>query len=73
MPFVLIMCQIHHLIREKEGENLQIVHKSTPTNTKRVYPIITGCYQLINDFCNFSAAAKMILNSMVEFEKQEAE
>ena len=39
----VIMCQVHHLSTEKEGENVQIVPKSTPINTKQAYPIITRC------------------------------
>ena len=43
MSFVInmvMLCQVHHISTEKEGENLQIVAKSTSINTNNIYPII---------------------------------
>ena len=34
---IVIMCYVHHLGTEKEGKNLQIVPKSTPTDTNWDY------------------------------------
>ena len=42
MPFVMnivIMCYVHHLSTERR-ENLQIVPKSTPTDTNKTSPTI---------------------------------
>ena len=35
---VVIMCQVHHQSIEMVDENLQIVLKSTPMDTKQAYP-----------------------------------
>ena len=40
MPFIMsIVVMCHHLSTEMVGENLQIMYKSTPTDTNPVYPI----------------------------------
>ena len=61
MPFVktmVNMCQFHHLSTEMVDENLQIVPKSTPIDTKQAYPIkITECQGL-------NEGSKQILSQM---------
>ena len=77
-----IMSQVHNLIIEMEGENLQIVPKSTLVYILKhtciylpnFYNIIIGCLRLLFDLSRcLSAVAKMLMHKMAEIEKDEVE
>ena len=36
----VIMCQVNYISTQRDGENLQIVPKSTPMDTKQANPVI---------------------------------
>ena len=72
---MVIMCQVHYLRTEKEGEHLEIVPKCTPIDTTKAYPINNYRMSMINErFLHMlSAGTKMLLHNMEEMENEEVE
>ena len=66
-PFVInIMCLVHDLGTKEEGENLQVVPRSTPIDTIQDYPVINNKVSLVNGGFKqtFSAVANRLLYNM---------